>query len=209
VNALWSLPIFAGLLLAACAGGCAASYRAAPPRTAMLEGADQTTAFRALASPAGPSRFAQVTPRLYRGAQPTTSQLEWLRTLGVRTVVSLDDHPEAMRAEAAAAATLGIKLVAMPFSGYRVPDESFLRRVVHALGDSDGAVYVHCRAGRDRTSLAVALYRVWVEGWSPDVAWRREAIEFGHTGVPAFFLRRLDRTYQRLTSPTLLAASGS
>jgi tyrosine-protein phosphatase SIW14 len=150
-----------------------------------------------------PVRFAQVGPRLYRGGQPDAAQLAELYARGVRTVISLRQERDVVAGEAAAAERLGMRFLNFGFSGFADPDPALLRTIVDAMRASgDGAVYVHCRAGRDRTSLVVALYRVWVEAWTPGDAWRLEADDFGHGGWQHWWFRRLDRAFQRLTSPS-------
>jgi protein tyrosine/serine phosphatase len=190
---------FRRVIIALFTSGCA-PYVAAPPRSAIVPAGTAARAYAALHSISGPTRFAQVSARLYRGGQPNEAHLPLLYQLGVRTVVSLRDEGESDRAaEARAAARLGMRFLHFPFSGLEAPDPALLHRIVAAIYDNeDGAVYVHCHAGRDRTSLVVALCRVWVEGWAPDYAWQREARDFGHSG--SFFLREIDRTFQRLTA---------
>jgi protein tyrosine phosphatase (PTP) superfamily phosphohydrolase (DUF442 family) len=177
------------LATAVIVSGCAGSYVAAPAQPTMPT------------MPTMPTRFAQVGPRLYRGGQPSETQLAALHALGVRTLITLRDTPDAVGEERAAAARLGMRLLSFPFSGLSDPDPALLRQVVAAMQETaDGAIYVHCRQGRDRTSLVVALYRVWVERWAPTEAWQREATDFGHGGWRTFFFRRLDRAFVKLTS---------
>ncbi|HEX4459674.1 MAG TPA: hypothetical protein VIA18_16965, partial [Polyangia bacterium] len=125
--------------------------------------------------------------------------------LGVRTIIDLRNRPIAVAAEQASAAKVGIQALNFPFSGLSEPDPAILQRAVAAIESAPpGAVYVHCQQGRDRTSLIVALYRVWVQGWAPKVAWQSEALDFGHGGMRAIFFRKLDRVFVRLaaTKPT-------
>jgi protein tyrosine/serine phosphatase len=153
-----------------------------------------------LGSCAGPRRFARVSERLYRGGQPSAAHLAALRSLGVRTIIDLrHENARARRDEAATARQLELGFVSLPFAGIRSPDPELLHRIVDAMADPRlGDVYVHCRVGRDRTSLVVALYRVWKEGWPPARAWQREARDFGYRGW--LFLRPLARTFRRLTT---------
>jgi protein tyrosine/serine phosphatase len=145
-----------------------------------------------------PTRFARVDDHLYRGGQPTPDQIRKLYDLGVRTVVSLRGPDADGEAEELAARSLGMRFIRHAFSALTSPDANLLRTVVAELrAPSDGAVYVHCRAGRDRTSLVVALYRVWVQSWAPATAWQRESLAYGHG--PMIFFRAMDRTFERLT----------
>jgi protein tyrosine/serine phosphatase len=147
-------------------------------------GALVVTAVLALAElqgPTGPARFGVVRDGLYRGGQPTAQHLALLRALGVETIVDL--RRGSATAEEAAARRLGIRVVRFPFSGLFVADRELLVRIVAAVRGG-GRVYVHCQAGRDRTSLVVALYRVLVDGWDARVAWQREAVDYGYVPWP-------------------------
>jgi protein tyrosine/serine phosphatase len=53
---------------------------------------------------------------------------------------------------------------------------------------------VHCDNGSDRTSLAVALYRVEVEGWDPQRAWQAEALDYGHR--PRRVMREIELAFR-------------
>jgi protein tyrosine/serine phosphatase len=181
------------LTTAACNGG----YVSAPPQTVLLQ-SDASRAYRDLRSSHGPTRFAQVDERLYRGGQPSPSQVKLLHALGVRTIVSLKGEDSAGQAEEAAAKALGMKFVRVAFSAFSQPEGNFVRKVVDEVKAAPaGAVYVHCAAGRDRTSLIVALYRVWVNNWNAKTAWEKEALDYGHGG---FFFRGMGAAYRLLTA---------
>ena len=139
--------------------------------------------YEQLRGAAGPTRFAQVDDHLYRGGQPTAAQVRRLYAMGVRTIVCLRKGGPAE--EEAAARSLGMRFVRIGFSGFSIPNGRMLRRIVDRIQASPDPVYVHCAQGRDRTSLIVALYRVWVSGWPPATAWQKEARDFGH-GAPWF-----------------------
>ncbi len=142
----------------------------------------------------GPSRFAQVDDHLYRGAQPTAAQVRQLYALGVRTIVCLRGS-ESVEEEAAARA-LGMRFEKLGFSAFSIPNEPTLRRIVEQIQASPDPVYVHCAQGRDRTSLVVALYRVWVSNWAPGQAWEREARDFGHGAI---WFAGLDHAFASVT----------
>jgi protein tyrosine/serine phosphatase len=145
-------------------------------------------------------RFAQVAPRLYRGGQPDEEDLRRLHELGVRTIISLRGPSKAQAAEEALAGELGMRFRRFAFSGLSEPEPAMLHQIVGAMSDPDGgAVYVHCHRGRDRTSLVTALYRVWVDHWAPELAWQKEAVDYGHAPWRLFFYK-LDRAFSRLTA---------
>ena len=112
--------------------------------------------------------FGQVTPNLYRGAQPTAEGFLELKNLGVNLVVDL--RGSSSKSEEAAATKLGMEYVSIP-SHCPFPSDkpwaTFLK-VMHE--NRDKKVFVHCRLGDDRTGLAVATYRMAEENWSPTEA---------------------------------------
>lgn len=145
-----------------------------------------------------PLRFAQVTDRLFRGGQPSNEQLEQLRALDINTIISLRrEHQEARFEEEAQARRLGMRFLHFPFYGVFGANHRFLCKVLEAMADpAHGRIYIHCKRGRDRTSLLVALYRVMVEGWDPEIAWQREVLDYGFRHI--FFYRRLHSAYRRM-----------
>jgi protein tyrosine/serine phosphatase len=174
--------------------GCGSSHTPAPFHTATIVGETAAIAYRTLQSSEGPTRFTQVAEGIYRGGQPTARQLQLLHDLGVRTVINLRESN--VSAEEADAQRLGMRFLHFPFSGLSQPDGALLDRIVQAIDPSGGAVYVHCKEGRDRTSLIIALYRVLRQGWAADTAWQSEAVAFGHRSWP--FMRGLERAFRKV-----------
>jgi protein tyrosine/serine phosphatase len=172
-------------------------YVAAPPQTVTLE-APAEGVYRELRSVSGPTRFAQVDAHLYRGGQPTAAQVRRLHQLGIGTIVSLRGDDRDDDGEEATARELGIKFERVALNALSTPDGAVLRQIVALIQQSPNPVYVHCAQGRDRTSLIVALYRVWVNKWEPKRAWQREAREYGHA---APWFRGLDRAFAAVTGP--------
>jgi protein tyrosine/serine phosphatase len=156
---------------------------------------EPTRALAVLEGGAGPKRFAMVSSRLYRGGQPSARQLALLRALGVTRIVDLRREALGVRhAERAVARRLGMELVSHPFYGVFGAEAAFLDDVLEELAfDDGGAVYVHCKDGRERTGLVVALHRVISEGWAPELAWQREVLAHGHRPSP--LLREIELTF--------------
>lgn len=193
-------------------GGCAGlpAYIAAPKRESVkdLDAPKECDAFCYLASANGPTRFARVSENVYRGGQPSRKDLEALHSLGVRTVVNLRREDEsAWRQEEIYARELGMKFLHFPFYGVFGADELFLQGIVEQM--KQGPVYVHCKHGRDRTSLLIALYRVLVEDWDPKVAWKLEVVDYG--SAQTFFYRQLRLVFDKMvrSRPQLAAIAQS
>lgn len=153
----------------------------------------------------GPARFARVAEGLYRGGQPDRGHLALLHTVGVRTIVCLRrENAATWRAEAEEAQRLGMRFLHFPWYGIFGAGDQLVEGVLAAMSDwSQGGVYVHCKRGRDRTSVMVALYRVLVEGWEAPEAWQREVLDFGYR--PIWFYRRLRAVFEeRVRQPMML-----
>lgn len=131
----------------------------------------------------GVGNVAEVASGLYRGAQPTREGFLALKKLGVRTVVSLRTlHKEAEDVKAA-----GLEPVELPLQadvrGSRPPTPEEVARFLSVVLDpARRPVYFHCAHGQDRTGTMCAVYRMEVEGWSPEDAFA-EMQEFGFNDV--------------------------
>jgi protein tyrosine/serine phosphatase len=111
--------------------------------------------------------FHEVTTGLYRGAQPSVSDLDALKKLGVRTIIKLNsENPE----EIEEAERMGITIYYVPLSGFWAPSDSDMNKIEALLSDQAlRPIFLHCEHGEDRTGLAFGLYR-WRHGWSKDRA---------------------------------------
>ena len=111
---------------------------------------------------AGVPNFAVVSPVLSRGAQPTHEGFRALRERGIRTIVALrwghDDD--------GALAGLGLNSYRLRAKQWHPETEDVVRAMKVILTPEYQPVFVHCQAGKDRTGLVVAVYRILVDGWS-------------------------------------------
>ena len=120
----------------------------------------------ALSSRAIP-RFGQVAEGFYRGGQPRRQGFEYLKQLGVKTVINLRMENQ----EAAEVKSLGLHYVHIPMSPWERVPESKIQMFFQVLRDRDSyPVFVHCDQGADRTGFMVGLYRIAFQGWSADRA---------------------------------------
>ncbi len=143
--------------------------------------------------------FAQVSPGLYRGAEPSERCLGHLAASGIRKIVNLRDEEEASEREQAQARTLGMRYVNIPMSGFGRPEADEVRSVLTTIRASENQpVFLHCRHGRDRTGAIVAAYRMAHEGWPAERA-VQEAKEFGMAWWQ-FRMRKFIRTFGANTS---------
>src|SRR4029077_19382394 len=93
--------------------------------------------------------FAQVTPTLYRGAQPTEEGFRNLADMGVTIVVD----QRGSRSEREQVTKLGMQYVAIPWH-CPLPEDTVFARFLTLLRDNpDTKVFVHCLSGQDRTGM--------------------------------------------------------
>jgi len=105
---------------------------------------------------------------LLRGAQPSTTGFHALRRLGVDTVVSFTTGDDDVSGEQAVVEGLGMRYVHLPWSAMHEPPPEHLSAFLALLHEHpNDTVFVHCKAGADRTGAMIASYRVLVEHWSP------------------------------------------
>jgi len=114
--------------------------------------------------------FGQMDENYFRGAQPLPDDYKSLAAMGIKTIVDLRNDPTDY--EKANAEAVGIKYINIPMSGWKSPKDADVDRVVSILNDeSNGKVYVHCKAGIHRTGITGAVYRMEKYGWDYDKAY--------------------------------------
>jgi protein tyrosine phosphatase (PTP) superfamily phosphohydrolase (DUF442 family) len=152
-----SLPMLSVLFLVATVGGATEERLATGPR-------DSRWAVH-LALPGLPN-LHRVSTGLYRGGQPEKGGLDSLAQLGVRTVVSL----RAFHSQRKEVEGRGLGYERIGFRVWDLEDDNMRRFLEVATDPGKQPVFVHCRRGADRTGVAVAVYRVCVEGWTKEDA---------------------------------------
>lgn len=126
---------------------------------------------------------AEVEPGvLWRGSRLEREEIERLVApreaggLGLRSVVSLNDEDESGDAPLAAGAPLRLEHIRIV--DYTAPTQAQIDRFLAWAGDAPNQpCLVHCRAGKGRTGVMVACFRV-ARGWSVERA-LAEAAAYG------------------------------
>jgi len=115
--------------------------------------------------------FGKVNDHFYRGAQPMDRHYKQLAALGVKTIVDLraDPVPQAhFEAERA-----GLRYLNLPLEEKRYPPADAAEQFLKIVNDqTNWPVFVHCKGGRHRTGAMTAVYRMEVDGWNLEQAYK-------------------------------------
>jgi tyrosine-protein phosphatase SIW14 len=120
----------------------------------------------------GIDNFGRVGPSYYRGAQPRGQDYADLARLGIRTVINLTSD-DASADERAMTENAGMAYVQIPMTTRKAPTAAQLAEFLSIVNEpANQPVYVHCVGGRHRTGVMTAAYRIAVEGWTADQAFK-------------------------------------
>jgi protein tyrosine/serine phosphatase len=119
--------------------------------------------------------FGQITPTLYRGAQPNKEGFRMLAKMGINIVVDLRGDRESERK---LVNSLGMQYVSIYWFCWFPKDEVFAQFLTLLRDNPGKKVFVHCRVGDDRTGMMIAVYRMADERWSAQRA-EKEMEKFG------------------------------
>jgi len=123
--------------------------------------------------------FDEVTPTLYRGAQPKEHGFEALAMMGVQIVVDLRGDRDKEREEVT---RLGMQYVSMSWQCSFPKDRIFAAFLTLIRANPGKKIFVHCRVGDDRTGMMIAAYRMAEQRWSAERA-MKEMGSFGFSLV--------------------------
>ena len=129
--------------------------------------------------------FGQMDERYYRGAQPEPGDYQALKDLGVNTIIDLRNDPTEYEKREAEA--LGMKYINIPMSGWKYAKDTQVEEFMKVMNDpSTGVVYAHCKAGKHRTGLTGAVYRMEKYGWDYDTVYK-EMKNYDYSSWPVHY----------------------
>ena len=105
--------------------------------------------------------FYQVTPMLFRSAQPTAEAFRQYEKFGIKTVINLRNHHSDRKYMRSGK----LKLIEVRINTGSIDDDEVITVLRH-IKNAQGPVLVHCQHGADRTGTIIAMYRIVFQGWS-------------------------------------------
>jgi protein tyrosine/serine phosphatase len=142
----------------------------------------------------GVDNFAPVTGApIYRGGQPTREGYAQLAGGDLKIATIIDLRDDAVDWAEKAVTALGMKYKRIGTNAATVDNEK-IRQFLKTVGEAAaaGPVFIHCRQGRDRTGLEVAMYRIMVQGWTREAAIK----ELRDLGYNRFWFPGIERFLQ-------------
>jgi protein tyrosine/serine phosphatase len=142
----------------------------------------------------GVENFGVISPDVWRGARPSHEGMLSLQQMGVKTIIDLELR------DATSEVPAGVRYVRLPVNSFHC-DMVDPTALLKAIAESPKPIFIHCREGRDRTGLAVAIYRCEVEGMSPADAIK----ELHNFNVHPWWAWSMEAKIRRLRPPPQVA----
>jgi len=140
----------------------------------------------------GVANFGEVTPYLYRGAQPSRQGFQGLAAMGIDIVV--DARLSQKSSEKKIVTATGMQYISIPWHCMFPKDKAMAQFLAVLRDNPKKKIFVHCRLGDDRTGMMVAAYRMAVENWTAQDA-MAEMLQFGMNRQICFPLIRYERKF--------------
>lgn len=142
---------------------------------------------------AGIDNLFRLGPRLYSGSEPHgRAGFAALKTLGVRTILSVDGA----KTDVATAGEFGMRYVHLPIGYDGIPDEQALK-MIKAVGELPGPIFIHCHHGKHRGPAAAAIIGRATEGWTA-----AQAVDWLQTAKTSPHYAGLYRSVTEFVAPT-------
>ncbi|MBN1913722.1 MAG: dual specificity protein phosphatase family protein [Candidatus Omnitrophica bacterium] len=135
--------------------------------------------------------FHFVAPGIMRGSQPSREALKSLRDYaGIKTILSLKNSGPEEEWEEEAARDLGMVFLRIPMDASKLQPLETIDRCLEIISNKENhPVFVHCQAGKDRTGLIFAAYRIQYDSWDPEDA-LSEMLSYGYDRSCCFNMER-------------------
>lgn len=140
----------------------------------------------------GVPNFGEVTPFLYRGAQPSPQGFQALAAMGVDIVV--DARLSHKSSEKKVVTAAGMQYISIPWHCMFPKDKAIAQFLAVLRDNPKKKIFVHCRLGDDRTGMMIAAYRMAVDNWTAEEAFA-EMMHFGMNRTICFPLIKYESKF--------------
>lgn len=135
--------------------------------------------------------FHIISPGVMRGAQPPEEEFKILKDqYNVKTILSFRSNKQQNKWEKEIVDRLGMSFINIPMSAKSEQNIEKIERCLNIISDeSNKPIFVHCHAGKDRTGLIFAAYRIKYGNWSFKDAFT-EMLAYGYDQVRFYNLKK-------------------
>ena len=103
--------------------------------------------------------------KVYRSAQPDRKGFQYLKSLGIVSILNLRDR----HSDDAEADGLGLGLFRVEMKAEKIKRDEVIQ-ALRIIRESKGPVLIHCWHGSDRTGAVSAMYRIVFQNWTKEDA---------------------------------------
>jgi protein tyrosine phosphatase (PTP) superfamily phosphohydrolase (DUF442 family) len=140
--------------------------------------------------------FFKVSDGVFRGQRPSTElDFDLLQSLGIKVIINVEDYfsttKRLVQEEVRLARERGIQVIHQPLSPVFLNRKDDIRRILTVMAESERRpVYLHCKFGRERTGLLVALHQIFNQHIPVEEA-KKSMIQYGFRSllVPAMYFQ--------------------
>ena len=111
--------------------------------------------------------FHVVAPGIMRGSQPSEASIKLLQDYcGIKTILNLRSDKVEVDWERQVAEKLGIDYINIPMNGGQKQSLEKIEQCLNIMQDkARQPIFVHCQAGKDRTGMICAAYKIKYNNW--------------------------------------------
>ncbi len=116
--------------------------------------------------------FLQIAEDVYRGGQPEEEGYEYLKSIGVKTIINFRHEDKWVAFGREMAEKYGMDFIHIPWKIYGEDEPEALAAFFEAMDYAENRpVFFHCRRGAERTSVMAGIYYMKYEGLSAEDAY--------------------------------------
>jgi protein tyrosine/serine phosphatase len=119
-------------------------------------------------------KFYRVDQGIYRSARPLLEDLSTLKvSFRFESILNLEDNEKAVEEEVHNIEHhWPFHFIHAPLSGVYLPHRGTLDNILDSILVTPKPLLIHCQHGVDRTGIVVAYYRMKIQGWNLEDAWK-------------------------------------